>query len=79
MKDVRIGLGSVAPTPLRAMRAEEFLRGKELTDRLFSEAAGIAAGETRPRARPDYRREITKVLVEDALKEAADRARRNGG
>jgi CO/xanthine dehydrogenase FAD-binding subunit len=79
VKDVRIGLGSVAPTPMRALRAEEFLKGKELTGSLFTEAAGIAAGETRPRTRADYRREITKVLVEDALKEAADRARRNGG
>jgi carbon-monoxide dehydrogenase medium subunit len=79
LKDVRIGLGSVAPTPMRAPRAEEFLRGKQITDSLFVEAAGIAAGETRPRTRADYRREITRVLVEQALKEAVDQARRNGG
>ncbi len=79
LKDVRIGLGSVAPTPMRAPRAEEFLSGRQITESLFREAAGIAAGETRPRARPDYRREIARVLVEQALKEAVDEAHRNGG
>ena len=79
LKDVRIGLGSVAPTPMRAPRAEEFLRGKQITDSLFEEAAGIAAGESRPRTRAEYRRDITRVLVEQALREAVDRASRNGG
>ncbi len=79
IKDVRIGLGSVAPTPMRALKAEEFLKGKQLTAKLFAEAADIAVAETRPRTRADYRREITRVLVEQALKEAADEARRNGG
>ena len=74
LKDVRIGLGSVAPTPIRAPRAEEFLRGKQGEDRLLGEAASIAAGETRPRTRADYRREMTKLLVEQALKEAVNRA-----
>ncbi|MDI7259459.1 MAG: xanthine dehydrogenase family protein subunit M [Thermodesulfobacteriota bacterium] len=74
LKDVRIGMGSVAPTPIRALRAEEFLKGKQVEDKLFEEAANIAAGESRPRTRADYRREITKLLVEQALKEAANQA-----
>jgi CO/xanthine dehydrogenase FAD-binding subunit len=76
LKDVRIGMGSVAPTPIRAPQAEEFLKGKRVEDRLFAEAATIAAGETRPRSRADYRREMTKLMVEQALKEAVDRAQR---
>jgi CO/xanthine dehydrogenase FAD-binding subunit len=79
LKDVRIGLGSVAATPIRALRAEEFLRGKQISDSLFGEAAAIAAGETQPRTRADYRREMTKVLVAEALKEAVGQARQNGG
>ncbi len=79
LKDARIGLGSVAPTPIRAPRAEEFLRGKRIEDRLFEEAAAIAADETRPRSRAEYRREMTKVLVAQALKEAVSQVRRNGG
>ena len=79
LKDVRIGLGSVAPIPIRAPRTEEFLRGKQIEDRLFEEAASIAAGETQPRTRADYRREMTKLLVEQVLKEAVNQACRNGG
>jgi CO/xanthine dehydrogenase FAD-binding subunit len=79
LKEARIGLGSVAPTPIRAPRAEEFLKGKKVGDRVFEEAAGIAAGETRPRSRADYRREMTNLLVRQALKEAVDGARRIGG
>jgi len=76
LKDVRIGLGSVAPTPMRAPRAEEFLKGKPIEDHLFAKAATLAAGETQPRSRADYRREMTKSMVEQALKEAVDRAQR---
>jgi len=76
LQDVRIGLGSVAPTPIRALQAEEFLRGKQVENSLFEEAAKIAAGETRPRTRADYRREMTRLMVEQALKEAVDQVRR---
>lgn len=79
LTEVRIGLGSVAPTPIRAPKAEEFLKGKQVEASLFKEAAAIAAGESRPRTRADYRREITKVLLEEALQKAVARARRNGG
>ncbi len=79
LREVRIGLGSVAPTPMRAPRAEEFLKGKQLGNGLFAEAAGIAAGETQPRTRADYRREMTRVLVEEALKEAVLQASQAGG
>jgi len=79
LKDVRIGLGSVAPTPMRARKAEEFLKGKQITDVLFVEAADLAASESQPRTRAEYRREMVKHLVEQALKEAVDRASRNGG
>ena len=74
LKDVRIGLGSVAPTPMRALRAEEFLKGKQIGNGLFEEAAKIAAGESQPRTRADYRREMTMVLVAQALNDAVNLA-----
>jgi carbon-monoxide dehydrogenase medium subunit len=77
LKDVRLGLGSVASTPMRARQAEEFLKGKEVHDAIFQEGARIAAGETQPRTRADYRREMTRLLVEQVLREAASQASRN--
>jgi len=68
-QNIKIGLCSVAPTPIRARRAEELLRGKKLDDRLVEQVAQIAADETRPRSRADYRRLMTKVLVKQAINE----------
>lgn len=69
-EDTKIGLCSVAPTPFRARRAEELLRGKKIEDKLVEEAAQVAADETRPRSRADYRRRMTSVLVKRAINEA---------
>ena len=71
--DIKIALGSVAPTPLRAKKAEEQLRGKLLDDRLIQQAAQIAVEETRPRSRADYRRSMSKVLVREAITDAWQR------
>ncbi len=48
MQDVRIGLGAVAPTPIRAPKTEALLRGKPLTAALLKEAAALAASESSP-------------------------------
>ena len=74
IKDARIGLISVAPTPMRARQAEEMLRGKEAKNGLIEEVAKLVADETRPRSRPDYRRNMSAVLAEYTLKEALARA-----
>ena len=70
-EDVRIVLGAVAPTPIRARRAEDLLRGKTLTGELIAKAASAAADESRPisnvRASADYRRAMVEVLTRRAL------------
>ena len=66
----RIGLGSVAPTPIRAKMTEEFLKGKRLEDVIFRQAAEVAANETLPRSRAEYRREMVKIFVKRALDKA---------
>lgn len=70
-KDVRIVLGAVAPTPLRARQAEDFLRGSELTEENIREAARIAAREAKPiddvRGSAWYRREMVEVLTRRIL------------
>ena len=74
--EVRIGLGSVAPMPIRATRAETLLRGQRLTPALIADASVAAAAETDPpsdgQGTSNYRREMTQVwvrrLLEDSLK-----------
>ena len=41
----RIAVGAVSPAPLRAPKAESFLKGKEISDTLFSKVARIVAKE----------------------------------
>lgn len=69
--DCRIALGAVAPTPVRVHRAEEFMRGKEMTRETLEEAANIVSDDIRPitdvRAPVEYRREVSKTLTRDAL------------
>ncbi|MGZ8454557.1 MAG: FAD binding domain-containing protein, partial [Candidatus Binatia bacterium] len=48
VQEVRIGLGAVAPTPLRAPKTEALLRGKPLTAALLKEAGALAASEASP-------------------------------
>lgn len=74
IKDARIALTSVAPTPMRARQAEEMLRGRGVKDGLIEEVARAVAGETSPRSRPDYRRSMSAVLAERTIKEAIARA-----
>ena len=38
-KEVRIALGVAAPTPIRAVKAENLLRGKKISDELLEEVA----------------------------------------
>jgi len=71
--EVRIGLCSIAPTPMRAKRAEELLRGKRIQQKLVEEAAQVAADEVNPRSRPDYRRLMTGILVKQAINEVWQR------
>jgi len=76
-EDVRLGLNSVASTIIRARRAEEVLRGKQITDAMLCEMGEIAATEVDPmddnRGSAEYKREMVKVLVPRAAKEAIQR------
>jgi carbon-monoxide dehydrogenase medium subunit len=64
---ILIALGAVAPTPIRAKKAEALLNGNELKPDLIDRAAAAAAGETNPitdfRASAGYRRDLVKNLV----------------
>lgn len=71
--EIRIALGSVAPTPVRARKAEKFLKGKKLSNEVIHEACKIASTEVSPiddvRASKEYRLEMVKVLIGRGLRE----------
>lgn len=72
---VRIVLGAVAPTPIRAQRAEAALEGQVLTEALAEKVGQIAAEEAKPisdvRSSADYRRAMVGAMTKRALLNAA--------
>jgi len=75
----RIGLASVAPTPIRCRKAETVLLGQKVEADTIKEAARIAQEETTPisdlRSTAEYRRGMVFVLTARALNEALHRAK----
>jgi CO/xanthine dehydrogenase FAD-binding subunit len=70
-KDIRVALGAVAPTPIRAPMAEAILQGKPITSALINEAAKNAITQCSPiddhRASQEYRCDMVYVLTKRAL------------
>jgi len=73
LQEVRIGLGAVAPTPMRAPKTEALLRGKPLSPALAREAAQLAASESSPitdqRSSAEYRQWIVAALTRRGLEQ----------
>lgn len=69
---IRIAMGSVAPTPIRVTATEEFLKDKEINDKLVEEAMDRVREEVEPisdiRASAEYRRYISGILFKRAFK-----------
>lgn len=67
----RIALGAVAPTILRAVKAETYLDGRAVTPEAMAEAGRIAVSDAQPisdfRASAEYRRDLIAVLTARAL------------
>jgi len=68
---VDLFLGTVAPTPMRAVQTEAVLRGQRPTAELLDRAAEAASGECRPitdvRASAEYKTRLVRVLTRRAL------------
>ena len=79
VEEVTIALGAVAPTPIRAYKAEDMLLGKEPDPDLLERASEVAMDECSPiddiRGTAAYRRQIIRVLVRRTLERAIMRAR----
>ena len=78
-KDVRIVLGCVGLTAIRAQRAENELRGKKIDGKTIQRAAEAAREAAEPqsdmRGSADYKRTLVAALVKRALAIAVRRAR----
>lgn len=75
--NIKLALGAVATTPKRAWKTEELLLGKELTEDLILAAAKVASQEdcapiSDIRATAEYRKEMVRVHVRDALRKAVE-------
>jgi carbon-monoxide dehydrogenase medium subunit len=78
-KDIRIVLGCVGLTAIRAKQAEAELRGKKIDDKTMQRAADAARSAAEPqgdmRGSADYKRALVAALVKRALGIAVRRAR----
>jgi aerobic carbon-monoxide dehydrogenase medium subunit len=79
IEEARIGMCGVGSTTLRAREAEEVLKGESPDEELYKRAGEQAAEECDPpddaRGTPEYKRDLVRVLVVRALRQALGRAR----
>jgi carbon-monoxide dehydrogenase medium subunit len=72
-EEARLGLGAVAPTPIRAKQAEGVLKGKKLNEELIELAAKTASDEASPlndiRSSEKYRRYMIQTLTRRAIRQ----------
>ena len=71
VRDIRIGLGSVAPVPLRARQAEAALRGHAVDQATIAAAQQALARDISPiddlRSTARYRLQVAQNLLEESL------------
>ena len=79
-RDVKIALGAVAPTPIRASAAEEVLRGQPVDQEHIDDASRAAGAESRPiddiRNSARHRRAIVEALTRRSLQYAVQIAQK---
>ncbi|MCL0028878.1 xanthine dehydrogenase family protein subunit M [Dehalococcoidia bacterium] len=81
IKEARVSLASVAPTPLFVSDAGEAIVGKPATEDTIRIASGIARDAAKPitdmRGTIEYRTHLCEVLTRRALTKAIERAKEN--
>jgi len=79
IRNVRVAIGAVAPTPLRLMVVEDYLVGKSPSFEVFEAAGELASDTVKPisdvRSTAEYRKAVSKTIIMDTL----DRASRHAG
>lgn len=78
IRDPRIILGAVGPTPIRAYEAEKKLNGKKISSEIIEKTTLLAAKATKPiddvRSSAEYRYEMSRILTKRALLDAYEKA-----
>jgi xanthine dehydrogenase FAD-binding subunit len=77
----RVGLGAVAPTPVLATEASDWLAGKPANEETYAQAGELAKSSASPisdkRGTAEYRIHLVGVLTKRTLALAVERARAN--
>jgi carbon-monoxide dehydrogenase medium subunit len=81
-QDIKLVLGAVAPTPIRARQSERLAVGQKLDDALIEKVSAMAAEESRPitdiRSAASYRKTLVAVSTRRALEAARTWAQQGG-
>ena len=79
IEQARIGLAAVAPTPIFAAEASQWLSGKPATEKTFELAGELARKAASPisdmRGTAEFRLHLVGVLTRRTLEKAVERAR----
>jgi NADPH-dependent glutamate synthase beta subunit-like oxidoreductase len=67
VKDARIALGAVAPSPIRASKAEAYLVGKAVNEDVAEQAAQIALEGAQPFEQNSYKVQVAKAMVKRSI------------
>ena len=78
-EDVRIAYCVAAPVPIRAKSAEEFIKGKAVTEENINEFAKVCLNDVNPRTSWRASKELRLQLIEELSKRAVKEAVRLAG
>jgi CO/xanthine dehydrogenase FAD-binding subunit len=83
VRDARLALGAVAPTPMRARASEALLVGRDLDETTIALVSAKAVEEAQPiddiRSSADYRQVLVEVMTSRVLEAAREWAQNGGG
>lgn len=79
-KEYRVSFTAVDRKPLRAQNIENVLKGRDLSEEIVEEVAGLASQEATPVKSsiyaPRYKRRIMRLLLQSTMKETMRRSKR---
>ncbi len=82
LQEVRLALATGGPIPMRLKKAEAAARGAAITEEAFDEVAKQGCAEAKPRtswrSSKEMRLEVTRTLIQRALREACRQALSTG-